>query len=1164
MPTTSAAFQKNNNLMKITNTIKSIFVCLLLCLVPQIVCAMGQDYRVWDGSSTSEPQPWDNGTDFYDYIINEAAELAWITQNNDAQSGFAGKRIYLNVSVDLAGHIWTPIGSAEHPFEGDFHGGYCLVKGVRICRGTDGVGLFGHVSSSGYIHEMGVSCGDMTVSSKRRVGTFAGVCDGRIEKVWSMASVMSAGNVVGGLVGELGANGSITDAFYAGLILQARDTLGAIVGYNNGGSITRTYSVGYAKNGNGFVGVDNSGQYADCYYDRKLYYQEPGYVGAGLTPVDKSEDMYYLFNGNPDWYQDGISMPRLYGMDDMDEAGVATLPILVDTTSTEPVNHANDLTLDFQIAQNGPVICNYRSLSDTTWLSFDPATYKMTVTRPCAETDILINLNYEDMDEYRVVYFRPRRLEDLLAGKFDSRKVGFCLNTEEQYGKLSSYVAKQDASRGWVDGEYHYMVVRYGIVANDTVPLDTVVIADTQTEYDNWFNNYVMKTDSAGEFFLREFVHDDGCIKDWIPAEGQFPYTVFEEFDPGKIESGIDTLYLDPNPQLVSVESVRAASGGNVANLHYDWYLNGEYLNDWTEESIIDYPITTAGTYVFNRWAGDGECSDDYVNLSDSGEYTFEVFDPLDPGEVSEIDNLVFCTLEDAQAHIIEATAATGGSGHYEYQWYLATATDTTLIENATSQNFDLSTYPMNAGESYTFVRKAKDNTRFTQLTLSRKQQSLSIKAVLTAGAIENETRDKICIEENDNTATVKISEVTAATGDAGMEYQWWQIYGNDSTVVGSENELDYTVTVTDEMLDKTYKYVREVRYPDCEWLRSEGAVLQYFGKVASYSKSFTVCEDLMPYTMAWYDSDHVRYTYQFTQDGESHAFRDEAGTGCPVDSVFTIHVEKAPSITVPSQSSVCLSTGNIYIDYSYETAGETADMFYITYSPDLAGYIGRNDTTGYVTSDGLIVLRNIQNVGTGNIYLDLQVGNSGGATLDEGVCLGQRHRITLDISLDGYVHTMHDRIIFIDNNPRNGEVEGDKLKFVAYQWYKNGVLQEGQTGQYYHEGGKVLDGVFYAMLTDNSGVSYRSCDVTVVGGNSSAPALRSSIYPMPVNGGEQFTIDCVEGSATIVSSTGVQVERINKIVGKASVKAPLQAGWYYVRVVNADGSMDTHKLIVK
>jgi hypothetical protein len=74
----------------------------------------------------------------------------------------------------------------------------------------------------------------------------------------------------------------------------------------------------------------------------------------------------------------------------------------------------------------------------------------------------------------------------------------------------------------------------------------------------------------------------------------------------------------------------------------------------------------------------------------------------------------------------------------------------------------------MNAGESYTFVRKAKDNTRFTQLTLSRKQQSLSIKAVLTAGAIENETRDKICIEENDNTATVKISEVTAATGDAG------------------------------------------------------------------------------------------------------------------------------------------------------------------------------------------------------------------------------------------------------------------------------------------------------------------------------------------------------------------------------------------------------------
>ena len=243
--------------MKSKSNLKSVALAFLMLMLP-LFCSAASAYQYWDGTTIVEPQPADLDV-HYDYIVNQPGELVWLSQNSDAQNGYVGKKLYLNISVDLGGYMWTPIGSAAHPFEGEFHGGYEYVKGLRLCRGTDGVGFFGHIGPNGYVHEFGLTGGDMTVSSKRRVGTLAGVCAGTIERVWSMTNIMSAGNIVGGLVGELTATGSITDAHTAGLIFQAKDTVGSVVGYNNGGTITRVYSNGYAKNGNGFVGIDNNG-----------------------------------------------------------------------------------------------------------------------------------------------------------------------------------------------------------------------------------------------------------------------------------------------------------------------------------------------------------------------------------------------------------------------------------------------------------------------------------------------------------------------------------------------------------------------------------------------------------------------------------------------------------------------------------------------------------------------------------------------------------------------------------------------------------------------------------------------------------------------------------------------------------------------------------------
>ena len=92
-----------------------------------------------------------------------------------------------------------------------------------------------------------------------------------------------------------------------------------------------------------------------------------------------------------------------------------------------------------------------------------------------------------------------------------------------------------------------------------------------------------------------------------------------------------------------------------------------------------------------------------------------------------------------------------------------------------------------------------------------------------------------------------------------------------------------------------------------------------------------------------------------------------------------------------------------------------------------------------------------------------------------------------------------------MDNNPNNGALPDatEKLEFVSYQWFKNGMLQEGETGQYYHEGGAILNGVFYCMLKDTKGNSYRTCDVILPAESTSNAPQSTTVYPVPVGVGE-------------------------------------------------------------
>ena len=1067
-----------------------------------------------------------------------------------AITDFAGQTIELQADIDLSDYNWKPIGTKNNPFQGTFHGNGHMITGLHRfdASATDGIGLFGHVGQNAVIEKVGIN-GIIVAKTKRRIGAIAGVCDGAIRQCWSMAYIAAAGNVVGGLVGDLTTNGVISDCYHAGIILNANDTIGGIVGRNKG-SLQRVYSSGYAKNGYAIVGLHQGGSYSDCYYDRKLYYQQPGVVDDEVVPVDVTSSMFSLFSGLSAWSCTSGRYPVLAVFVNTDAAKLSAAPMFIDTDWIDPVNHANDLTRPFTVSTANGIVWTCQDESAKQWIQISGA--NVNVIRPCTETDVLVDVTLNT--QTRVAYMRPRRLDDFAPGAFFGETRHFCHNDAANI--LGAFVTASPASHGWTDGDYFYRVELYEIVGNDTVFRKVVCDNKNSGEFTTWMNTYVIPATQSGTFVLRRFAHDEGCVADWIRSDDEFVFRIYQPFDAGAIQDGKDTLYLKTTPLNITVSETTAVSGGG-GPITYSWLLNGSALPGSNSASLI-YSITEPGNYSFRRMVQDSaECGN---SLSD-GTYTVVIYYPFDPGKISESSVLTFCNPAAAKDYTLSATPATGGNGQYRYQWYTVSGTDTVAIPGGTQQNLPLSTIAPLAGQSVTFVRKAEDSTGLTHLMLSTGETTVHVMAALDPGAIADGALPNYCLPYDATSSTkitVTIAETTAASGDAGLEYQWIRM--PDGAILADTKDLNYTFPLSEITLGTTYTYIRRVANPGCELIESQGQTTQYYGQATREEVSVTICDEQLPYTMDWYDKNGGKQTHTFYNDGDTWLASDQTGD-CPADTLFTVHTVSVPAFKMDDEASLCQETGTMTLYYE-QTAG-LSDVFYIKYSADLAKYMGHPDTTGVITTPGAIVFNNMPNIGEGDCYLNVQIGYANKS--ESGICFSRSHRMNLYVSLGGYVYSKYDRVIFVDNNPRNGALPDvtDKLQFVSYQWYKNGVKQEGQVGQYYHEDGRQLNGVFYVMLTDTKGVRYRSCDVVMPAENASSAPQRSAVYPVPAAAGQPLTVEA-EGTVLIRSFAGQIISRTDNVNGSAVINAPYMAGIYYVQITAPDGAVEMHKLIVK
>lgn len=206
-------------------------------------------------------------------LVNSVNQLTTNATNNP--SGFYALANNYNAFSDGI-YASAPISHLD----GTFNGLGNAISNLVISSSDQNVGLFGQVSSTGQILNLGLlggsvtglaTGGDIDFSSLVNVGALVGHNLGRITNVYATGSVSATGNysLVGGLIG-LNNGGTITNSYASGTVLGVMPitATGGLVGANlQEGNVTNSYATGAVSGGisGGLVGINNNSLISNSY-----------------------------------------------------------------------------------------------------------------------------------------------------------------------------------------------------------------------------------------------------------------------------------------------------------------------------------------------------------------------------------------------------------------------------------------------------------------------------------------------------------------------------------------------------------------------------------------------------------------------------------------------------------------------------------------------------------------------------------------------------------------------------------------------------------------------------------------------------------------------------------------------------------------------------------
>lgn len=235
------------------------------------------------------------------YLIASSANLAWMAiQTHMNRDWSLGKSFIQTDNIDLADHIWFPIGISRYPnfcyFSGQYDGKGHYIAGLTINSTTQNCqGLFGCLKDAVV---RGVHLKSGNVSGGGSIGGLAGYAvNSVIEDCTNAVHVAGKSYYIGGIIGQC-YNNTITACINYGAVSGSEDSryVGGITGENRGsivacanlGEVTGNTRVGGVCGANAFdlygvfnagrvtavsdqgaIGGDRSGKGAGVFYDKK-------------------------------------------------------------------------------------------------------------------------------------------------------------------------------------------------------------------------------------------------------------------------------------------------------------------------------------------------------------------------------------------------------------------------------------------------------------------------------------------------------------------------------------------------------------------------------------------------------------------------------------------------------------------------------------------------------------------------------------------------------------------------------------------------------------------------------------------------------------------------------------------------------------------------------
>ncbi|MGX5816602.1 MBG domain-containing protein [Chitinophaga lutea] len=217
------------------------------------------------------------------------------------------------------------------------------------------------------------------------------------------------------------------------------------------------------------------------------------------------------------------------------------------------------------------------------------------------------------------------------------------------------------------------------------------------------------------------------------------------------------------------------------------------------------------------------------------------------------------------------------------------------------------------------------------------------------------------------------------------------------------------------------------------------------------------------------------------------------------------------------------------------------------------------------VSSSGLPVSYSISNTGVATINGNTLTPGEGGHAIVTAAQAGDANYLPatavpqhVDVQLTGVVRQQWSDVLTFDNS---------SMRFVQWQWYKNGTAVQGATRQYFSESG-ALNGTYYVIATDDKGQAVQSCPLAFTGSGTASRGIRVS--QNPVNRGAMVTVTCNYPDASLANATlqitdvtGRVVHTQNAVQATQQLRMPTTQGLYIITLLMRDGQKASVNVLV-